>query len=358
MPSAQAQVIDHSGGFSSTSDLQLNGSAATASSGGLTVLRLTPAVNNQTGSAFSTAQVDIQAFATTITFQFTPGTNPMADGICFVIQRVSPSALGGGGGGLGYSGISNSVAVAFDIYPSGGSYTGLFTNGASPQAENQTTLTLDFHNGNVFRARLVYDGTTLQVTITDTVSNASQTQNYTINIPSTIGGNTAHVGFTAATGGLNAIQDIRTWTFSTRPAAPANFTAGDGPTCVLLTWNASSGAQSYTVYRSPTGTPGSFSPLASGITSTSYSDCTATPGQTYFYLVRAVSLDNQESPDSNVDSARVIPPPRTNEHEEGLVDGRCECGSSVPAGSAPPALLAAAALTALTAIRRRSPRRR
>jgi hypothetical protein len=360
VPSAQAQVIDHSGGFSSTSDLQLNGSAATASSGGLTVLRLTPAVNNQTGSAFSTAQVNVQAFATTITFQFTPGTNPMADGICFVIQRVGPTALGGGGGGCGYSGIPTSVAVAFDIYPNGGSYTGLFTNGAAPLAENQTTLTLNFHNGNVFRARLAYDGTTLQVTITDTVSNASQTQNYTINIPSTIGGTTAYVGFTAATGGLNAIQDIRTWTFSTRPAAPANFTASDGPTCVLLTWNASSGAQSYTVYRSTTGAPGSFTSLASGIPSTSYSDCTAAAYQTYYYLVRAVSLDGQESPDSNIASARVIPPPRTrtNEHEEGLVDGRCECGSSVPAGSAPPALLAAAAPALLAAIRRRRPRRR
>lgn len=359
--SAQAQVIDHSGGFSSTSDLQLNGSAATASSGGLTVLRLTPAANDQTGSAFSTAQVNVQAFATTITFQFTPGTTPMADGICFVIQRQGPGALGGGGGGCGYSGIPTSVAVVFDIYPNGGSYTGLFTNGAGPDAENQTTLTLNFHNGNVFRARLVYDGTTLQVTITDTGSNASETQNYTIDIPSTIGGNTAHVGFTAATGGLNAVQDIRTWTFSTRPAAPTNLTASDGPSCILLTWNSSSGAQSYRVYRSTTGAPGSFTQLASNITTTSYSDCTAAPGQTYYYLVRAVSLDDQESLDSNIDSATRTSTgggSSTAEHEEGLVDGRCECGSSVPAGSTPPALPAAAALAALAVIRRRSPRRR
>lgn len=355
-PEVQAQVIDHSGGFSSTSDLQLNGSASTASSGGLTVLRLTPAVNSQAGSAFSTSQLDVQAFATTITFQFTPGSDPMADGICFVIQRVGPTALGGGGGGCGYAGIATSVAVVFDIYPNADSYTGLFTNGASPTAENSgTNLNLNFHNGNVFRARLVYDGATLQVTITDTVTNASETQNYTINIPSTIGGNTAYVGFTAATGGLNANQDIRTWTFSTRPAAPTNLVASDGPTCVLLTWNAVSGAQSYTVYRSTTGAPGSFTSLASGITSTSYSDCTALPNVTYYYLVRAVSLDGQESPDSNVDSARVIPLPRsrTNEHEEGLVDGHCECGSSIPAASAPMALLGVAMLAALAAIRRR-----
>lgn len=355
LPKLEAQVIDHSGGFSSTADLQLNGSAATASSGGLTVLRLTPAANNQAGSAFSTSQVDVQAFATTITFQFTPGSNPMADGICFVIQRVGPTALGGGGGGCGYSGIATSVAVVFDIYPNGDSYTGLFTNGAAPSAENSgTNLNLNFHNGNIFRARFVYDGATLQVTITDTVSNASETQNYTINIPSTIGGNTAYVGFTAATGGLNANQDIRTWTFSTRPAAPTNLVASDGPTCINLTWNASSGAQSYTIYRSLTGAPGSFTSLVSGLTTTSYSDCTAAPGQTYYYLVRAVSLDGQESLDSNIDSAVVIPPPRTGDHEEGLVGDRCQCGTSLPAGSTPAAaLFAAAALTVLAAGSRR-----
>jgi hypothetical protein len=354
---AEAQTIDHSGGFASTSDMQLNGNAATASSGGLTVLRLTPAVNGQTGSAFSTSQVNVQAFATTFTFQFTPGSNPMADGICFVLQRQGATALGGGGGNLGYQGIPTSVAIAFDIYPNG-SFTGIFTNGAAPQAENQTTLTLDFHNGNIFRARLVYDGTTLQVTITDTGSNTSQTQNYTIDIPSTIGGNTAHVGFTGATGGLNAIQDIRTWTFSTRPNAPTNLDAAGGPTCILLTWNASTGAQSYTVYRSTTGAPGSFTALASNVTSTSYSDCTATAGQTYFYLVRAVSLDGQESPDSNIDSASRTASgggSSVKEHEEGLIDGRCECGSSISAPAvAPPAFLAAVLATALAAFRRRN----
>jgi hypothetical protein len=35
-----------------------------------------------------------------------------------------------------------------------------------------------------------------------------------VNIPQTIGGNTAYVGFTGGTGGLTAIQNIKTWTFT------------------------------------------------------------------------------------------------------------------------------------------------
>ena len=38
------------------------------------------------------------------------------DGFAFVVQNYSPKALGSGGGGLGYSGISNAVVVEFDTW--------------------------------------------------------------------------------------------------------------------------------------------------------------------------------------------------------------------------------------------------
>jgi hypothetical protein len=36
-----------------------------------------------------------------------------------------------------------------------------------------------------------------------------------INIPATVGANTAYAGFTAGTGGYTATQEILNWTYST-----------------------------------------------------------------------------------------------------------------------------------------------
>jgi hypothetical protein len=52
------------------------------------------------------------------------------------------------------------------------------------------------------------------MTITDTVTQATYTTSFTINIPSTVGGNTAYVGFTGGTGVLSATQTILTWTYT------------------------------------------------------------------------------------------------------------------------------------------------
>lgn len=52
---------------------------------------------------------------------------------------------------------------------------------------------------------MAYASSTLHVTITDTVTGRAATQTYQVNIPATIGGTTAHVGFTGGTGGMVAI---------------------------------------------------------------------------------------------------------------------------------------------------------
>src|SRR5206468_4069363 len=108
-----------------------------------------------------------------------------------------------------------------------------------------------------------YDGTTLLVTILDTVTGKSATQSYTIDIKGVVGSSTAYVGFTAGTGGFTENADILNWTFSPNavqaPAAPANLTAtpvaaNNGAASVTLTWNSTSGATSYNIYRSSTAT--------------------------------------------------------------------------------------------------------
>ena len=91
----------------------------------------------------------------------------------------------------------------------------MYTNGANPLTPS-TDLTgqVDLHSGHVFAAHMEYDGTTLAVTITDTVTGQSFASDYIVNVPSIVGGNTAYVGFTGSTGGLAATQKILTWTYS------------------------------------------------------------------------------------------------------------------------------------------------
>jgi hypothetical protein len=60
---------------------------------------------------------------------------------------------------------------------------------------------VNLHSGDVMHAHLTYDGTTLTLTLTDTVTNATFTAAQAINIPATVLANTAFVGFTGGTGG-------------------------------------------------------------------------------------------------------------------------------------------------------------
>jgi fibronectin type 3 domain-containing protein len=71
------------------------------------------------------------------------------------------------------------------------------------------------------------------------------------------------------------------------PPAPAGLAATAGNGKVTLSWNASTGATSYNVYRSTTS--GGETLLASGDTSISYTDNAVTNGTTYYYEVKAVN---------------------------------------------------------------------
>ena len=42
---------------------------------------------------------------------------------------------------------------------------------------------------------------------------AEFSRNYTVDLAAKVGGTTAHVGFTAGTGSLTAIQDVQFWRF-------------------------------------------------------------------------------------------------------------------------------------------------
>jgi hypothetical protein len=178
----------------------------------------------EVASAYWNTPVNVQSFTSDFNFQV---NTPTADGFTFTIQGSALTAISQAGGGLGYGpstttgtpGIPKSVAVKFDLYSNAGegtNSTGLYTNGASPTVP-ATTLGggVNLHSGDIFHVHLTYDGATLTMTITDTVNTASTfTTSWPINIPATVGANTAYAGFTGATGGYTATQEILTWTYS------------------------------------------------------------------------------------------------------------------------------------------------
>jgi hypothetical protein len=276
--SGGTSTINFASGFPSATGLQLNGAAKVNANN----LELTDGGDYEAGSVFWTAPVNIQAFTTNFTFQL---SSAVADGFTFTIQDVGATALGVYGGGLGYGidpnggttgGIAKSVAIKFDLYSNSGEgadSTGIFTNGAAPTnpAVSLTSSGIVLSSGDTISAQLVYNGTTLTLNLTDTVTNKTFSQAFTINIPSTVGANTAYVGFTGGTGGSSAIQNIKTWTFSsgttqaTAAATPA-FTPASG-TSFSSTLNVSIAdtTPAASIYYTTDGsTPSTASPLYSG----------------------------------------------------------------------------------------------
>jgi hypothetical protein len=220
-----ATTINFGMGFSTLGCMKLNGSTDLDDSR----LQLTNGEQNEAGSAFCTTPVNITNFTTDFTFQL---SDAMADGITFAVQNsaAGASALGPTGGGLGYGpdtpggtpGISNSVAVKFDLYSNDGEgddSTGLYTNGASPTtpATDMTASGVILNNGDTMAVHITYNGSILAMSITDLSLNKTFKTSWPINIPQTIGSNTAFVGFTGGTGGLTASQKIETWTFAYTP---------------------------------------------------------------------------------------------------------------------------------------------
>jgi hypothetical protein len=326
-------VINETPNFAVHTDLTTNGSARFFDSGppfGVVAL-LTDAGFSEAGSLFSNTKLDIRGFTTTFTFAFVGGTNPIADGMTFVIQGNSATALGGAGGGLGYAGIPNSVAVTFRAFTS--SQLGLGVNGSFV---SQVPITgIDFnaaaHASGIepFQVTIQYDGTTLTTTIKDLVTGKSFTASQTINIVSVVGGDTAYAGFTAGTGGLATNTAVGMWTYNPTtanlpPLAPSNLavvnvtTHDDNRDDVALTWLCNSYNETgFAVQRSTDGV--TYTTIATlPANTTSYTDLKVgreggvgpeLPG-TFYYRVYAFNA-NGNSLFSNVDSVLLGAPRET-----------------------------------------------
>lgn len=221
------------GDFSDLSAFQQNGATAAigdpvVDSLGRNVLRLTNGLS-QSGSAFLTSPIDLTNLASFSTFFTFRITNPQgisdedgqgADGIVFVVQTVSNTA-GGSGGGIGYQGIQNSVGIEFDTWNNGsglndpnGNHVGINLDGAfnGPTA----TVAPRMNNATDWYAWIDYNGTTnlIEVRLSQTnVRPGAATLTRTANLLDVLGQTNAFVGFTSGTGAAGGFHDIVNWEF-------------------------------------------------------------------------------------------------------------------------------------------------
>jgi hypothetical protein len=188
------------------------------------------------------------------TFTYQVSGTKLADGAAFVIHNDPLGANAGtaqdGGSALGYQGIDNSVAVAFNVYsqsnplhpgtghvgetdvlflsnslgvtmPPGGTYANDPTKTA--------TIPFSISSGDPIQVSLTFDpiSATLTETLTDTATGGTDTYTYNIDISLIVGADsrnlitstpgTAFVGFTGGTGGSHAIQTFSNFTFIENP---------------------------------------------------------------------------------------------------------------------------------------------
>jgi hypothetical protein len=131
---------------------------------------------------------------------------------------------------------------------------------------------VNLHSGDVFEVQIVYDGTTLTLTITDATAPADTfVTSFPIDIPATVGGPTALVGFTAGTGGQTAKQEILSWTYGTKATpdffltlSPVSRSVSQGKgstyTATVTATNGFSGAVALSAMGLPTGVSATFVP--------------------------------------------------------------------------------------------------
>jgi predicted phage tail protein len=97
------------------------------------------------------------------------------------------------------------------------------------------------------------------------------------------------------------------------PSAPSALTATPGNNQVSLSWtaptsNGGSAITGYNIYRGTTAGGESATPIATGVTSTSFVDTGVTNGQTYYYVIRAVNSAGASSASNEANATPSSPP--------------------------------------------------
>jgi hypothetical protein len=196
--------------FTSANGLKLNGSAKVADGR----LNLTTGLN-QAGSAYSSTTIDVtRSFSTS----FAGIISQPTDGYAFLLQSSGPGAIGGTGGGMGYSGISPSIAVEFDTWradndPKSEQHIALLPDGNLSNHLAWADVTFDMRVGTPTNVWIDYDAGAKKLSVYASQSASkpgSPMFSHTIDLAAKFGGAKVYAGFGAGTGNTN-LTDTRDW---------------------------------------------------------------------------------------------------------------------------------------------------
>jgi hypothetical protein len=185
---------------------------------------------------------------------YTYGGRPQSggDGLAFLIQNSSASAVSesGGGGNLGYGGyegssggIPNSLAVEFDTFYNpeyhdpNDSHLSVHTRGAAPNSSDEkcsigAARTSNLSDGKVHTARVVYVPGQLRIYLDHPekpVLTVHADLARLLRLPEGL----AWVGFTGSEGGAYENHDLLSWTFASTGSAPKTAPPELKPTVTL-----------------------------------------------------------------------------------------------------------------------------
>lgn len=211
-------------GFDTNTQKQGNLFTPTVTGTGLSsVLTLTDNNNSEASSAFNLTPQNISNFTAAFTYQ--AGGGKAADGAAFVIQNDprGATALGDGGGALGYGGanpIKPSVATQINIY--GPNTPGAFVN-VNGATGTYNGGAVNPSSGLPIATTVTYNGVKMVYSMNDGTNTYTNTK--FISVPGVAGGNTGFVGFTAGTGGLAASQTITNFQYTAGNVAAPAFTS-------------------------------------------------------------------------------------------------------------------------------------
>ena len=178
------------------------------------------------GSAIYDTPVDVSTFSSAFIFNIDGNFGIVdasgdtgADGIAFLLQSTGTGVLGGAGEGVGYAGVSPSIAVEFDTWENdaasgfgsddpSSNHIGISIDGVTKSIAT-IDVAPDFDNGDNWYAWVDYDGTTLDVYVSLTgIKPGTPALSAAVDITTELGASEAFVGFTSATGGAWGDHDL------------------------------------------------------------------------------------------------------------------------------------------------------
>jgi len=261
------------------------------------VIELTDTNYYEVTSFFFDSPMYIGAFEASFIYTDVGGAgafNATADGftLCFQNSVAGASALqaDAAGSGLGYYQLSNSAALATELYNNGSDNA----PGIAFTFDGQGALgvlaggylygptgNVSVISGDGIQYDILYDGNILAVTLTDTnTPSDTYTTNYVVGpLSAMLGGDSAFIGFTAATGGSTAIQTIANFSFTPIPVLSAAESSGR----VLITWPTAIGGYSLQQSSSLNSTNWTTVPGPFNVVSNQYQHVVSSPTGNQFY---------------------------------------------------------------------------